>query len=86
MSVEYVSNKEKKIDVRDEIFKCLNDDLINVFARKSKFDRYKSFETKVESFRIIYKVLFKTTQLSRDFDSFINHDFLTVRLKCLRNN
>ena len=30
MSAKHVSNK-KKINVRDEIFKCLNDDLINVF-------------------------------------------------------
>ena len=58
MSAEHVSNK--KINVRDEIFKRLNNDLINVFVRKFKFDYHESSEAKIESFRIINKVLFKT--------------------------
>ena len=86
VSAEHVSNKEKKISVRDEIFKRLNDDLINVFARKFKSDRHELFETKIESFQIIHKVSFKTTQLSCDLDSFINYDFLSIRLKCLKND
>ena len=85
MLAEHVSNK-KKIRVRDEIFKRLKDNLINVFARKFKFDRHESFEAKVKSFRIIHEVSFKTAQLSRDFDLFINHDFLSIRLKCLKND
>ena len=80
-----ISTIKKKVNVCDEIFKCLNNDLINAFARKFKSDRHKS-EAKVESFRVIHKVLFKTAQLSRDLDSFINHDFLNIRLKCLKND
>ena len=49
----------KKINVRDEVFKRLSDDLINVFARKFKSDRHESFKAKVESLQIIHKVLFK---------------------------
>ena len=74
----------KKVNVRNEIFKRLSDDLINVFARKFKFDRHESSETKIKSLRIIYEILFK--KLSRDLDSFINHDFLSIRLKCLKND
>ena len=85
MPAEYVSNK-KKVNVRNEIFKCLNNDLINVFVRKSKFNRHKSFEAKIESLRIVHKVSFKTAQFSRDLDLFINHDFLNIRLKYLRND
>ena len=73
-------------DIRDEIFKHLNDDLISVLIRKFKFGRHESFEAKVKFFRIIYKVSFKTAQLSCDFDSFINHDFLSIRLKCSKND
>ena len=50
MSAKHVSNKEKKINVRNEIFKRLNNDLINVFARKFKFNCHESFEAKIESF------------------------------------
>ena len=78
--------KNKKINICDKIFKRLNNDLINAFIRKFKFDRHKSSEAKVKSFRIIYEVSFKTAQLSRDLDLFINHDFLNIRLKCLRND
>ena len=85
VSAEHVSNK-KKVRVRDEVFKCLNDDLINVLARKFKFDCHESSETKVGSFRIMNEISFKTTQLSRDLDSFINHDFLNIRLKCSKND
>ena len=77
---------KKKVSVRDKVFKRLSDDLINVFAQKFKFDCHESSETKIESFRIIYKVSFKTAQFSRDFNSFINHDFLNIRLKYLRND
>ena len=77
---------KKKVSVRDEVFKCLSDDLINALARKFKFDCHESPEAKVESLRIIYEVSFKTAQLSRDLDSFINHDFLSIRLKCSRND
>ena len=60
--------------------------MINIFARKFKFNCHKSFEAKVEFFWIIHEVSFRTAQLSRDFDSFINHDFLNIRLKCLKND
>ena len=83
MSAEHIDNK-KKVNVRNEIFKRLSDNLINAFARKFKFDRHESSEAKIKSFRIVHKVSFK--QLSRDFDSFINHDFLSIRLKCSRND
>ena len=76
----------KKVSVCNEVFKRLNDDLINVFVRKFKFDRHESSETKIESFWIVHKVLFKTVQLSYNLDLFINHDFLNIRLKCSRNN
>ena len=82
---EHVNNK-KKVNVRDEAFKRLNDDLINIFVRKFKFDCHESSEAKVKSFRIIHKISFKTTQLSYNLDSFINHDFLNIRLKCLKND
>ena len=59
--------------------------MINIFVRKFEFDRYKLFEAKIKSFRIIHEVSFKIAQLSHDLDSFINHDFLNIRLKCLRN-
>ena len=65
--------------------KRLNDDLINIFAPKFKFDHYELSEAKVKIFRIIYKVLFKAAQLSHDLDSFINDNFLKIHLKCLRN-
>ena len=39
----------KKINVRNKIFKRLNDDLINILASKFKSDRHESFEVKVES-------------------------------------
>ena len=39
---------KKRINVCDEIFKRLNNDLINAFNRKFRFDRHKSFEAKVE--------------------------------------
>ena len=84
MSAEHVN--KKKFSVRNEVFKHLNNDLINVFVRKFKFDHHELSEAKVKSFQIIYKVSFKTAQLSRDFDSFINHDFLSIRLKCSRND
>ena len=58
--------------------------MINALVRKFKFDRHESFKAKVESFRIIHEISFK--QLSRDFDSFINHDFLSIRLKYLKND
>ena len=76
----------KKIDVYNEIFKCLNNDLINVFARKFKVDRHKSFEIKTKFLRVIHEVLFKSAQFSRNLDFFINHDFLNIRLKCSRND
>ena len=75
---------KKKINVCDGAFKRLNDDLINAFVRKFKSDRHESFKVKIESFRIIHEISFK--QLSRDLDSFINHDFLNIRLKCSRND
>ena len=74
------------MNVCDESFKRLNDDLINAFVRKFKFNCYESSETKVQSFRIIYKISFKTAQLLRDLDSFINYDFLSIRLKCSKND
>ena len=76
----------KNINICDEIFKRLNDDLINAFVRKFKFDHHESFEAKIKFLRIIHKVSFRTAQLSRDLDSFINHDFLNIRLKCLKND
>ena len=85
MLAEHINNN-KKVRVRDEVFKRLNDDLINVFIRKFKLDRHELSEAKVESFRIIHEVSFKTTQLSHDLDSFINYDFLNIRLKCLKND
>ena len=77
---------KKKIYVCDKVFKYLNNDLINAFARKFKSDRHESFEIKVKSFRVIHKVLFKLAQLSRDLNPFINHDFLNIRLKCSKND
>ena len=77
---------KKKFNVRDEVFKRLNNDLINVFVRKFKFDRHESSEAKIESFRVIHEISFKTAQLSYNLDSFINHDFLNIRLKCSRND
>ena len=77
---------KKKVNVRDEIFKRLSDDLISVFARKFKSDRHESSEAKIESLRVVHEISFKTVHLSRDLDSFINHDFLSIRLKCSRNN
>ena len=85
MSAEHISNK-KKISVRNKTFKRLNNNLINVFARKFKFNYHESFEAEVRSLQIIYKVSFKTALLSCDFDSFINHNFLNIRLKCLKND
>ena len=81
-----MSTIKKKVNVRNKAFKHLNDDLINVFAQKFKFDCHESFEAKIESLRIIHKVSFKTAQLSCDLDSFINHDFLNIRFKCSRND
>ena len=81
-----MSTIKKKINIRDEIFKHLSDDLINVFVRKFKFNHHESFEAKVKSFRIVHEISFKTVQLSHDFDSFINHDFLSIRLKDLKND
>ena len=81
---EHVNNK--KIYVCNKIFKRLNDDLINIFVRKFKSDYHESSEAKIKSFRIVHKISFKTVQLSRDLDSFINHDFLNIRLKCLKND
>ena len=60
--------------------------MINIFVRKFKFDRHESSETKIKSFQIIHKVSFKTAQLSRDFNLFINYDFLSIRLKCSKND
>ena len=76
----------KKISICNEIFKRLNNDLINIFSRKFKFNCHKSFKVKIKSFRIIHEVLFKTAQLSHDFDSFINYNFLSIRLKYLKND
>ena len=77
---------KKRINVRDEIFKRLNNDLINAFVQKFKFDRHESSKVKVKSLQIIHEVSFKIAQLSRDLDSFINHDFLSICLKCSRND
>ena len=77
---------KKKVCVCDKIFKRLNNDLINVFARKFKFDRHKSFEAKIKFFQVVYEVSFKSARLSRDLDFFINHDFLSICLKCSRND
>ena len=81
-----MSTIKKKINVCDKIFKRLNDDLINAFVQKSKFDCHKSFEIKIKIFRIVHEVSFKTAQLSRDLDLFINYNFLNIRLKCSKNN
>ena len=85
MFAEHVSN-EKRICICNEVFKRSNNDLINVFVKKFKFDRHKSFKEKVKSLRIIYKVSFKSAQLLYDFNFFINHDFLSIRLKCSKND
>ena len=85
MSAKHVSNK-KKVFICNKVFKRLNDDLINVFARKFKSNRYSSSKAKVGSFRIVHKALFKSTQLSHDLDFFISHDFLSIRLKCSKND
>ena len=61
VSAEHISNKEKKINICDEVFKRLNNNLINAFARKFKFDYHESSEAKIKSFRIIHEILFKTT-------------------------
>ena len=84
ISAEHINNKKGYIC--NEIFKCLNDDLVNFFVRKFKFDRHELSETKVKSFRIVYKVLFKSVQLSCDLGFSINHDFLSIRLKCSKND
>ena len=60
--------------------------MINVLVQKFKFDCHELSETKIESLWIIHEVSFKTVQLSRDLDSFINHDFLSIRFKCSRND
>ena len=85
ISAEHVNNK-RKVYIFDKIFKCLNDDLINIFVRKFKFDCHELFEKIIKSFRVVYEVLFKSVQLLYDFNFFINHDFLSIRLKCLKNN
>ena len=77
---------KKKICVCDEVFKYLNDDLINVFVRKFKSNRHESSEAKVKSLRVVHEVSFKLIQLSCDLDFFINYNFLNIRLKCLRND
>ena len=59
-------------------------DLINVLARKFKFDRHNLSEAKIESLRVVYKVSFRSAQLLYDFVFFINHDFFNIRLKCLK--
>ena len=79
-----MSTIKKKVNVCNEVFKRLNNDLINVFARKFKFDRHESSETKVKFLRVIYEILFKITQLSRDLNSFINYDFLKHLLKMFK--
>ena len=92
--VEHVSNKEIKLRICCEFFKRLNNDLINVFVRKIKFDRCKSFKAKVSSLRIIIISSSLNSRLtSRDFTfllrdvaSFINHHFLNIRLKRLKND
>ena len=76
----------KKVNVRNKVFKRLNNDLINVFVRKFKFNYHESSKAKVKSFRVIHKISFKTAQLSRDLDLFINHDFLSIRFKCSKND
>ena len=60
MSAEHVNNK-KKINVRNEIFKRLNNNLINIFVRKFKFDCHESSEPKIKSFRIVHEIAFKRT-------------------------
>ena len=84
VSAEHINNK--KTNVYNEVFKCLNNDLINVFARKFKFDRHESLKAKIKFFRIIHKISFKTAQLSRDLDPFINYDFPSIRSKYLKND
>ena len=81
-----MSTIKKKVSVCDETFKRLNNNLINIFIRKFKFDRHESSEAKIKYLWIIHEISFKTAQLSRDLDSFINHDFLNIRLKCSRND
>ena len=66
--------------------KRLNDDLINIFISRFKFDRHKSFKTKIHSVRIMFSNFFKMRLTSCDLDSFINFDFLNVRLKCSEND
>ena len=45
---EHVNNK-KKINVREKVFKHLNNDLINAFVRKLKFDCHESSEARIKS-------------------------------------
>ena len=77
---------KKKVNIRDKIFKRLSNDLISIFIRKFKLNRHESFKTKMLFLRIIHKISFKTVQLSRDLDLFINYDFLSIRLKCLKKD
>ena len=77
---------EKKVDVYNQVFKYLNNNLINVLVRKFKFDRHESFEAKIKFFQGVHKVSFKVAQLSCDLDSFINHNFLSIRLKNSKND
>ena len=77
---------KKRVNVRDKIFKRLNNDLINVFVRKFKSNCHESSEIKIKSLRVIYEVSFKTIQLSRNLDSFINHNFLNICLKFSKND
>ena len=54
-----MSISKKKVNVCNEVFKRLNNDLINAFVRKFKFDYHESSETKIEIFRIIHEISFK---------------------------
>ena len=85
LSAEHV-NDNKKIYVSDKVFKRLNDDLINIFVWNFKFDRHKLFKARIKFLRVVHEISFKSAQLSRDLDFFINHDFLNIYLKCSRNN
>ena len=93
ISRTYQQQKEK-FHVYREFFKRLNDDLINAFAQKIKFDRCKSFKAKVNSFRTVFiSSSFKLRSKSRDFAFasrdvifFINHNFVNIRLKRSKND
>ena len=50
---------KKKIYICDKVFKRLNNNLINIFVRKFKSDRHKSFKAKIKSFQVVYEILFK---------------------------